>query len=226
MSKDKQIIKSEITGIDFFKNLKSNIYDFKLNKIFDEVDGNYEIFSYVNDNLHCNVKAYFHYETEEYRLQIKFGLNEFCLTDFLIESASKFAKMLQSDLENLIKSISHPEGIKNEFVEQKKIPSWQYGSKLLDNVEGFELFLSPRRYLEITNGSFVIINYCDFSINSDLAIYYNVFSDDFGSEARINGAPKVVEEFNAADLKELELKLEQHLAKQLQIIRTESLVNS
>ena len=108
-------------------------------------------------------------------------------------------------------------------MEQKKIPSWDYTEKLINNLEGFELFISPIKYLEVTNGSFVIINYSDFTINSDLAIYYNIFSDNFGSEARINGAPTVIYDFDSDDLKELEEKLESNLAEQLKKIRREAI---
>ena len=108
------------------------------------------------------------------------------------------------------------------FVEQKKIPSWAYIKKLLPKLEDFELFISPNKYLEVTNGSFVIINYCDFAINSDLAIYYNIFSDNFGSEARINGAPTVIYDFDADNLQELEDKLEHRLSDQLKKIRGEA----
>ena len=67
-----------------------------------------------------------------------------------------------------------------------------------------------------------IINYCDFAINSDLAIFYNIFSDNFGSEARINGAPTVIYDFDADDLKELEEKLSSNLSDQLKKIREEA----
>ena len=215
----KQKIENDVNRLEYFSNLQDIIHNFKLNKIFREVDNTYEIFSYYNDIKHRRIKTYFHADTGEYRLLVSFGLNEFCLTEFITEDINKFCSKLQAELKDVIKSIDEFDGADNVFVEQKKIPSWEYGKKLPDEVEGFKLFISPSKYLEVTNGSFVIINYCDFSINSDLAIYYNIFSDNFGSEARINGAPTVIYDFDSDDLKELEEKLNNNLAIQLKNIR-------
>ena len=218
----KQKIESEIGEQSFFKELKTNIHNFTLKKILSEDDSIYAIFSYVNEVTHRGFKAYWHTETNEYKVMINFGLNEFCLTEFFTEKAAIFVERLQPELENILKSIDEFNGDQNVFVEQKKIPAWTYAQKLPVNLEGFELFLNPSKYLEVTNGSFVIINYCDFAINSDLAIFYNIFSDNFGSEARINGAPTVIYDFDADDLKELEEKLSSNLSDQLKKIREEA----
>ena len=218
----KQRIESEIGEQSFFDDLKADIYNFTLKKKFSENEVIYEIFSYVNKTTHRGLKAYWDSETNEYKVMIKFGLNMFCLTEFFTENAVVFVERLQPELENILKSIDEFDGAQNVFVEQKKIPTWNYAQNLQTNLEGFELFLSPTKYLEVTNGSFVIINYCDFAINSDLAIYYNIFSDSFGSEARINGAPTVIYDFDADDLKELEEKLNSNLSNQLKNIREEA----
>ena len=217
----KQRIESEIGEQSFFDNLKSDIYNFTLKKLFNE-DGNiYAMFSYLNETTHRGLKAYWHAETNEYKVMVNFGLNEFCLTEFFTEKATVFVERLQPELEDILKSIDEFNGAQNVFVEQKGIPTWTYTQKLPTNLEGFELFLSPSKYLEVTNGSFVIINYCDFAINSDLAIFYNIFSDNFGSEARINGAPTVIYDFDTDTLKELEEKLNSNLLGQLKKIREE-----
>ena len=218
----KQRIENEVNEHNFFKSLKDNVYEFKLIKSFREVGALYELFSYVNEIKHRGLKAYYHADTNEYRISINFGLNEFCLTEFFTEKTSTFADKLKAELEDVLKLINDFDGAQNVFVEQKGIPSWIYAEKLPEYLEGFELFISPNKYLEVTNGSFVIINYSDFTINSDLAIYYNIFSDNFGSEARINGAPTVIYDFDSDDLKELEEKLECNLAEQLKKIRGEA----
>ena len=218
----KQQVEDEISKQSFFDDLKDEVYNFKLNRLFKE-DGNiYEMFNYFNEETHRGFRVYWHADTNEYRVLIKFGLNEFCLTEFFTEKATIFVDKLQPELENVLKTINDFDGAQNVFVEQKKIPTWSYSQKLQTNLEGFELYLNPSKYLEVTNGSFVIINYCDFTINSDLAIYYNIFSDNFGSEARINGAPTVIYDFDSDDLKELEYRLEHNLLDQLRKIRKES----
>ena len=222
LSEIKRKIEDDVNSQGFFEDLKDDIYNFKLNRIFND-DGNvYEIFSYINESTHRGLSACWNADTNEYRILVKFGLNEFCLTEFFTDKAAIFVDRLQPELEGILKSINDFEGAQNTFVEQKKIPTWTYANKLQNNLEGFELYLSPTKYLEVTNGSFVIINYSDFTINSDLAIYYNIFSDNFGSEARINGAPTVIYDFDAEDLKELETKLNSNLSDQLKKIRKEA----
>ena len=218
----KQRIENEIGEQSFFDDLKPDVYNFTLKKIFNEDDSIYTIFNYVNESTHRGLKAYWHEETNEYKVMIRFGLNAFCLTEFFTDKAAVFVERLQPELESILKSIDEFNGVQDVFVEQKKIPTWTYAQKLPTSLEGFELFLSPSKYLEVTNGSFVIINYCDFAINSDLAIYYNIFSDNFGSEARINGAPTVIYDFDADTLKELEERLNLNLSDQLKKIREEA----
>ena len=218
----KQRIEDEIAQQAFFDDLKENIYDFRLIRDSREVGNIYELFSYTNDDKHRGLKIYYHADTNEYRVSVHFGLNEFCLTEYFTEKTALLSDKLQAELYELLRSINEFDGDQNVFVDQKKIPSWAYAKKLPTTLEGFELFISPNKYLEVTNGSFVIINYCDFAINSDLAIYYNIFSDNFGSEARINGAPTVIYDFDSDDLQELEEKLERNLAEQLKKINSES----
>ena len=218
----KQRIENEIGEQSFFKDLKADLYNFNLKKDFIEDESKYPIFNYVNEVTHRGLKAYWHDETNEYKVMINFGLNAFCLTEFFTEKAAVFVERLQPELENILKSIDEFNGAQNVFVEQKKIPTWTYAQKIQTKLECFELFLIPSKYLEVTNGSFVIINYCDFAINSDLAIFYNIFSDNFGSEARINGAPTVIYDFDADTLKELEERLNLNLSDQLKKIREEA----
>ena len=218
----KERIENDIKSLVFFNELKDNICDFHLNRLFKEVENTFELFSYTNEVKHRSIKIYFHADTNEYRVLKSFGLNEFCLTEFFTDNLNIFTNKLQSELEDIVKNISEFDGDKNIFVEQKEIPTWQYGKQLPQSIENFNLFMNPNKYLEVTNGSFVIINYSDFSINSDLAIYYNIFSDNFGSEARINGSPTVIYDFDTDNLKELEEKLEQNLVNQLKNIQKEA----
>ena len=178
---------------------------------------------YNDETQHKVIKTYYHEETGEYRVLLKIGMNEFCPTEFIIEDAEKFKVKVDSKREKLIDWIKTFNGSENIFVKQKNIPNWQYGKDLPKELEGFELYINPQRSLEITNGSFVIVNYVDFKINSDLAIYYNMFSDNFGSEMRIRGSSKVTHDFDAESLEELENKLRGNLTNILKMIHDEFL---
>ncbi len=108
---------------------------------------------------------------------------------------------------------------KIEFMLKKtNLFKWDYSSLLPDHIEGFELFIFPSQPLRITNGSYVIIDYECFGLQSNFAIYYNIFRDEFFSDARIAGTPDVNYEFDSHTIEELQEKLAHHLKKQLRAI--------
>ena len=105
----------------------------------------------------------------------------------------------------------------DELILAKNFKSWQYGNKLPNKINDFELFIKPAMPFEITNGSFVIIDYCNFETKSDFVVYYNLYRDDYGAEFRTNGVTNVLSEFDTDDLKVLQSQLELNLNKYLQI---------
>ena len=88
----KQRIESEINEQSFFDDLNDDIHNFTLKKFFNENGNMYDIFSYVNETNHRGLKAYWHAETNEYKVMVNFGLNEFCLTEFFTEKATVFVE--------------------------------------------------------------------------------------------------------------------------------------
>ena len=211
--------KNKIAALDF-GILPAAIDDFALKKIFAADDDKFIFFSYADDAAHCALTTYFHEETMEFKVRQKIGLTEFCLTKFFTEDLNHFKELLDAELDGVIKNLR---GIKNKspnhFLRDKKIDTWTYGKNLPATLEGFELFINPAASVEVTNGSFIIINYADFSANSDFVIYYNVYVDEFGGESRVNGAPHVTYAFDTKTLEELEDKLKKNLVDELKRIR-------
>lgn len=216
----KNKIAAQIDELNFGKNLPAELDDFTLKKIFAVDEDKFIFFSYVNDATHCAVTTYFHEETKEFKLRQKIGLTEFCLTNFFTEDFTHFKELIDAELDGVIKNLR---GIKNKnlnrFLREKKIDTWTYGLELPATLEGFELFISPAAPVEVTNGSFIVINYADFSINSDFILEYNVYGDEFSGETRINGAPHVTYAFDAKTLDDLEDKLKKNLVAELKAIR-------
>ena len=142
------------------------------------------------------------------------------MTDFFTEDFAHFKELLDAELVGAVKALSNLRGGKvNRFLREKKIDTWAYGNELPATLEGFELFIKPSAPVEVTNGAFVVINYADFAINSDFVIYYNIYTDNFSSEVRIDGAPHVIYSFDAKTLDELETKLRKNLAGELIALR-------
>ena len=177
-------------------------------------------FSCVDDAAHCALTAYFHEETMEFKVRQRIGLTEFCLTKFFTEDFAHFKEMIDIGLDGVLKNLHELRSKEaNHFLREKKIDTWKFGQELPSTLEGFELFINPAAPVEVTNGSFIIINYADFKTQSDFVLYYNIYGDEFSGESRINGAPHVTYAFDAKTLDELEDKLKQNLSDELREIR-------
>ena len=208
----KEELKNKIAALKF-ENLPDEIEGFAVKKIFDDDgDDKFIFFSCDDDENHCGVTIYFHEETMEFKVREKIGLTEFCLTKFFTEDFAHFKELINSELVDVLKNLR---GVRNKnlnrFLREKKIDAWDYGKNLPATLEGFELFISPAAPVEVTNGSFIVINYADFKINSDFVLYYNIYTDEFSGERRVNGAPQVTYAFDAKTLDELEDKLKKNL---------------
>ncbi len=211
--------KNKIAALSF-GDLPAEIEGFTLEKICAVDDDKFIFFVYADDAAHCAVTVYFHEETMEFKVSQRIGLTEFCLTNFFTTDFNRFKELIDAELNGVIKNLR---GIKskplNRFLSEKKIDTWNYGKNLPATLEGFELFISPAAPVEITNGSFIVINYVDFAINSDFVLAYNIYSDEFSGETRINGAPNVTYAFDAETLEDLEDKLKKNLIAELKSIR-------
>ena len=200
-------------------DLPAELEGFTVEKIFAADDDKFIFFRCVDEN-HCGLKIYFHEETREFKVSQRIGLTEFCLTKFFTEDFARFKEMIDAELCGMLKDLRSIRSREpNIFLREKKIDAWTYGKNLPATLEGFELFISPAAPVEITNGSFIIINYADFEIAGDFIISYNVFSDDFSGEKKIHGAPSVTYAFDSKTLEELEDKLKKNLVEELRAIR-------
>ena len=215
----KEETKNKIAALTF-EDLPADIDGFTLKKIYAVDEDKFIFFSYVDDVIHCALTTYFHEETTEFKVLQKIGLTEFCLTDFFTEDFAHFKELINAELDGVIKNLR---GVRdktpNNFLREKKIDTWKFGNEVPATLEGFELFIKPTAPVEVTNGSFIIINYADFKINSDFVLYYNVYSDEFSGEIHVDSVPHVIYTFDAKNLDDLETKLRENLVPELKLIR-------
>ena len=211
--------KTKLAALNF-DSLPVEVEGFTLRKVYAADADKFIFFTYNNAETHCAIKIYFHEETHEFKVSQRIGLTEFCLTNFFTEDFAHFKELIHSELSSVIKNLRDVKNKKlNAFLHEKKIDAWSYGSELPATLEGFELFISPAAPVEVTNGSFIVINYADFTINSDFVLYYNIYTDEFSGEVRIDSAPHVIYTFDAKTLDELENKLRNNLNDELKKIR-------
>ena len=212
--KDK--LAAEFTAANFFENLPAEMHGFTLKKILTDDGDKFIYFTYENLATHRNFTAYFHAETMEYKARVKIGLTEFCLTNFFTDNFERFTQNLNAEMSDTIKNLATPTDAESDILlAGKKFSEWSYGQSLPKNIADFELFITPKNPVKITNGSYIIINYGNFAQNCDFSIVYNVYKDNFSGESQIYGVNHPSYIFDAKDLKTLEVILEQNLVKTL-----------
>lgn len=215
-----QQVETDVCDWAYLKRLPPILEGFSYRKDMHVEEDIYALFSYENDAMHRAASAYYHEETKEYKLSVQIGLTNFCCIEFIAPNIAAFEKRLDEHLRKLLVELVtfDPKTI-SSIVCKKKIMEWEYGRGLPAELEGFELFIAPEKPLKITNGSYIILDYSDFSIASNFVIYYNIFRDEFFGEGRVHGIPEINYLFDSHDLAGLATKLEHHLAARLQDIR-------
>ena len=183
-------------------------------------DDMYDLFTYENKALHKKAVAYFHEETHEYKLRVSYGLITFCRIEYITSKLEVFEQQLRKELERTLADMAefNPESI-SSIVRDKEIMTWDVAQRLPQELEGFQLFVRPDKPAKITNGSYIIIDYVDFTYASSFTAYYNIFRDEFFAEARIWNIPDVTYDFDSHELPELERLLHEKLVPRLQEIR-------
>ncbi|WP_027396215.1 hypothetical protein [Anaerovibrio lipolyticus] len=213
-------IQQETADWAYLDELPKEMYDLVYTKRYEEVGDTFELFSYVNEEKHLGLVAYYHQETKEYKLKIRRGLTEFCLMQFITASFSEFEQHLKNYLESAVHDLAiyNPDSI-SYVTKALNITEWDYKDILPEELEGYKLFINPTQMVRVLNGSYIVFDYSDFDIESNFIIYYNEFRSEFFGEARIKNIPEMNYTFDSKNLEELEEKLRAHMVDRLREIR-------
>ena len=205
----------------YMQELPETIHNFHLKRLNQIHEDKYDLYSYADDAAHRSVTAYYHAETDEYKLRIHLGSFEFCLTECITPSLEVFEQLLRAQFDEILSNLAEFNPSKDDVLfASKHIADWQFASSLPEKLEDFELFIRPSQPFRITNGSYIILDYEHFPSQSNFAIYYNVFRDEFFSDARVAAVPDTDYEFDSHTLEELQERISSCLAARLKAIRT------
>lgn len=213
-------VQGEAGDWPYLAELPEELHTMQLQKLYKENDDMFELFSYTNEARHLGFCAYFHQETKEYKVRIWIGLTEFCLMQFITDQFPVFEQHLRHYMEPAIHDlvVYNPDSV-SYITQELHITAWDYKKLLPERLEGFELFITPETLVRVLNGSYIVFDYSDFSIESNFIIYYNEFRSEFFGEARIKNIPEMTYTFDSRTIEELEEKLQAHLVPRLQEIR-------
>lgn len=224
LDETKAKVEADIKDWDYLNHLPDKWYNFKLDRTKHILESFYDLYSYTNEELHKKATIYYHEETREYKVRVKIGVTEFCREAFITANLKDFERLLNQQFDALLYDMENYD-IKRigRLVRKAGILTWPELYEIPAEREGFSLFIAPDKPEEVTNGSYIIIDYVDFSIESDLSIYYNVFRDEYFGEVRINGTPHVNYDFDAESLDELSAKINKFIDPNLRSVREQAL---
>lgn len=217
----KERVEADIKDWAYLRDLPDTWHGFTLQRLL-RIDGDcYDIYCYEHPARHKSVTVYFHEETHEYKLRVKVGLIEFCRIEFITAKFAVFEELLHAQFETVLAGLAEfdPASI-GSIVRDKQIMTWEAGKSLPETLEGFTLYIHPSEPVKINNGSYIVIDYVDFALESSVTVYYNIYRDEFFSEARIWNIPDVNYDFDSGTLSELEERLRTYLVPRLQEVRT------
>ena len=203
--------------------LPAEIEGFVLSKGRQVSEGQYDFFCYDHAAKHRAVVGFYDASTASYKLRVEIGVVSFALPSFIHGDLATFGKELQRSLPGVMAEL-HADALQTQELlpVRESIAGWAYGAQLPEELEGFELFIRPSAPAQLTNGSFLIIDYMDFARKNDVGIYYNCYRNEFFGEYHVNHMPYVSYSFDAADLEDLEQRLKLHLVRYLRTAREQS----
>ena len=198
---------------DYLQSLPTAYSGFVLDTEAKEEGLLHRIFAYRNDACRRSATIVYDKVTFEFMLRVRVGLVEFCDVRFIHPDRQYFESALKNSLFSLLDLLQCciPERMETLF-RNKKLLEWDYESFLPQQLHGFSRVLCPQNCVQVTNGSYLILDYSDYACDSSLRFFFNVFRDDFYAENLIQGVPEATAVFDAKNLADLEVRLKKSLA--------------
>lgn len=213
----KEIIE-QVNDWPFLRQLPAREAGFSLGLDLAEDGAQYNIFSYRNAEELRSFSVVYDGTTRDFMARVTVGLYEFYDVSFISPDLASLERILTAKLAVALNELSGGQQYESIF-RAKKILEWPYCERLAGEAAGFRLFISPRKPLKLINGSYVIVDYSDFTTASNLSIFYNVYRDEFFGEFRLRRTPHMIGTFDTRELGELAGKLDRDLHPALAELR-------
>jgi len=196
---------AQVKAWDLLAKLPKKFANFTLQIELEQRGTQYRIFTYQNKEAHRSFSVLYDQATNEYFGRTVIGLMEYFDVNFIVGDIQSLESLLIQRLESVLANLAsfNRENL-DSIILDKKIIEWPYSKELPQNVFGFELFIKPEEPVKVINGSYIILDYSNFNTESNLAIYYNIFRDEFFGETRIKRTPTMAAVFETKTLEELQ----------------------
>jgi hypothetical protein len=191
---------------DFWKTLPEELHGFQLERNIVQEEAKLFLFQYRCPEMRRTAYAQYDMATKEFMTHSVIGLFDFCDIQYISPDLAAFEQILKQRLSRTLQALAvfNKSELGSIFIAKNIL---EKDFMLPEDICGFELFIRPEQPVKIVNGSFIIIDYSDFSSESNLTIYYNIYRDEFFSERRIRRLPQIVTDFDAKTVEDLAEKL-------------------
>lgn len=212
MAKKITEIEADLQGWELLKQLPQEIEGFKLQAGTGISGQILNIASYINEEKHCRLDLIYTGETFDYVLVKSIGLHTFRDDRFFSREQERFGEMVLRKLPDILKEMSNGLG-KSLGYEAKAMgfEKWSFWKKLPQKLGNFELFITPDKPMEYINGSWIILDYSDFTRGNQIMFLYNGFRNELFAEMKKEYLPLTTDEFNAGNLESLSLLIDQKI---------------
>lgn len=222
MGKPKDIneIAEEIKNWEVLTKLPQTIDGFSLQP-GTGIDGQIlNIAAYVNEAMHCRLDFTYTKETFDYVPVKTVGLHTFRDERYFCRDREHFGELLLTQLPQMIKAVDRNTRHKMPYESLALgFDTWEYWKSLPQELEGYELFITPDNPLPYINGSYIFLDYADFTAGNEIYFSYNIFRDELFAEMHKRYLPLTTEQFDVKAAVPSENKLgalEQHIKEHLE----------
>lgn len=204
---------------EFYKALPDMVHGFQLESELVREESRLYLFSYCCQSSRRSFYAFYDKATKDFMAHTVIGLFDFCDIQFITTDLTTFERMLTERMDSVLRNLREFDpGVLGSVFTAKQIMQWDWSS-LPESLFGFNLFIRPSSPLKTINGSYILIDYCDFAEESNLTVYYNIYRDEFFSERRVRRLPEMLTVFDAKNLADLTEKLKMGLFPELEKMR-------
>ena len=205
---------------DFYKSLPDTLHGFQLECELVRQESRLYLFWYRCQSSRRSFYAFYDKATKDFMVHTVIGLFDFCDIQFITTDLASFEHMLTERMNNVLKNLgTFDQGLLGSVFTAKQILQCDW-SHLPETVCGFDLFIRPNLPVKTINGSYILIDYCDFTQESNLTVYYNIYRDEFFAERRVRRLPEMLTVFDAKNLIDLTEKLKISLTPVLEEMRS------
>ena len=210
---DIEVIRERRPNWEFLRKLPKELHGFTF-KEGGEMMTRHEFLlgAYENVPARRRLELIYTKETFDYVPVRQVGLHRYRDFRYITRDKDVFAEWITGAIDRLVEETT-PTYIprSGHILKLKGILDWHYPDRLPERIGNFVKFIGPQYPLDFINNATVILDYADFDAGNELVFLYNRVRNEYYAENKKRFIPNTMHEFDAKNLEDLEVLLEEKL---------------